>query len=58
MAIYDKYADKKYKKASEFVQIELDNGFMLPEVYLPTCHRHMEATPLRVHPLPERPVMA
>ncbi|EON64113.1 hypothetical protein W97_03343 [Coniosporium apollinis CBS 100218] len=29
-AVYDKYADKRYKKASRFVEGELANGFQLP----------------------------
>ncbi|KAL9056037.1 MAG: hypothetical protein Q9162_003216 [Coniocarpon cinnabarinum] len=31
-AIFDKYADKKFKRASTFVQGELDRGFLLPAV--------------------------
>ncbi|KAF2462131.1 cyclin-like protein [Lineolata rhizophorae] len=29
-AVYDKYVDKRYKRASEFVQVEMEKGFALP----------------------------
>ena len=31
-AIFDKYGDKRYKRASHFVQSELDRGFRVLEV--------------------------
>lgn len=31
-AIYDKYADKRYKRASQFVQNELTKGFQATEI--------------------------
>jgi Cyclin, N-terminal domain/Cyclin, C-terminal domain len=30
-AVYEKYADKRYKRASSYVQIELQRGFVLPD---------------------------
>ena len=35
-AIFNKYADKRFKRASTFVQAELTKGFALPSV--PTRH--------------------
>jgi G2/mitotic-specific cyclin 3/4 len=29
-AVFEKYCDKRYKYAAEFVQTELDKGFTLP----------------------------
>lgn len=34
-AVYEKYTDKRYKRASLFVQSEIRRGFQLP-VYKPT----------------------
>lgn len=31
-AVYEKYADRRYKRASVFVQDQMDAGFMLPHV--------------------------
>lgn len=31
-AIYDKYSDKRYKRASQFVQNEMSKGFQIMEV--------------------------
>jgi hypothetical protein len=31
-AVYEKYTDRRYKRASVFVQTEMDNGFTLPPV--------------------------
>lgn len=31
-AIYDKYADKRYKRASQFVQSELNKGFQAMDI--------------------------
>ena len=31
-AIYEKYTDKRYKRASLFVEAEMRKGFRLPEV--------------------------
>jgi G2/mitotic-specific cyclin 3/4 len=31
-AVYDKYTDKRYKRASIFVETELNKGFQLPFV--------------------------
>jgi len=31
-AVYDKYTDKRYKRASVFVETELNKGFQLPFV--------------------------
>jgi len=33
LSIFEKYADKKFKNASKFVQTQLDLGFILPEVW-------------------------
>ncbi len=30
-AVYDKYADKRYKRASLFVESEIQKGFRLPQ---------------------------
>lgn len=30
-AVFDKYCDKRYKRASAFVQTEIQRGFCLPE---------------------------
>lgn len=31
-AVYEKYTDRRYKRASIFVQTEMDKGFALPPV--------------------------
>lgn len=31
-AVYDKYADKRYKRASQFVQGKMQQGFVIPPV--------------------------
>ena len=31
-AVYDKYGDKRFKRASYFVQSEMNKGFVLPLV--------------------------
>lgn len=31
LAVYDKYSDRRYKRASKFVQVELEKGFTLPQ---------------------------
>lgn len=31
-AVYDKYSDKRYKRASVFVETEITKGFQLPFV--------------------------
>jgi len=30
-AVYNKYCDKRYKRASAFVETEIQRGFMLPD---------------------------
>lgn len=30
-AVYEKYADKRYKRASQYVEVELQRGFVLPD---------------------------
>lgn len=32
-AIFDKYTDKRFKRASHFVENELNKGFVLPHAY-------------------------
>lgn len=42
-AVFSKYQDKRYKRASHFVQSEMKNGFRLPEVQkavVPGQHLH------------------
>lgn len=31
-AVYDKYSDRRYKRAALFVETEMDKGFRLPDV--------------------------
>ena len=31
-AIFDKYTDKRYKRASQYAQGEIRNGFQIPDV--------------------------
>ena len=31
-AVFDKYSDRRYKRASVFVQSEMDRGFVLPNI--------------------------
>ena len=31
-AVFEKYADRRYKRASTFVETEMSKGFMLPPV--------------------------
>jgi hypothetical protein len=33
-AVFDKYSDRRYKRASLFVQAEISKGFALPSMYL------------------------
>lgn len=33
-AVYDKYGDRRYKRASAFVKFEMEKGFILPSVQL------------------------
>lgn len=42
LAVYEKYTDKRYKKASEYVQAELLKGFMLPSRSPATTHRMVD----------------
>lgn len=30
LSIYEKYTDKRYKRASQYVEAEIANGFMIP----------------------------
>lgn len=32
-AVYEKYSDRRYKRASQFVQAEMVKGFRLPAMY-------------------------
>jgi hypothetical protein len=34
-AVFEKYSDRRYKRASLFVQAEMDKGFTLPSLQLP-----------------------
>lgn len=34
-AVFDKYSDRRYKRASLFVQAEMDKGFILPSLTFP-----------------------
>lgn len=34
-AVYDKYADRRYKRASKYVEEHLEKGFVLPSIQLP-----------------------
>lgn len=32
LAVFDKYSDRRYKRASKFVQTEMEKGFLLPSL--------------------------
>jgi G2/mitotic-specific cyclin 3/4 len=34
-AVFDKYSDRRYKRASIFVQTEMSRGFKLPAAFTP-----------------------
>ena len=34
-AVFEKYSDRRYKRASLFVQAETDKGFILPSLHYP-----------------------
>lgn len=34
-AVFDKYSDRRYKRASLYVQSEMARGFVLPSIQLP-----------------------
>ena len=51
LSIFEKYADKKYKNASKFVQTQLDQGFILPEVWADlAAQRTRECSPSEMLP--------
>jgi G2/mitotic-specific cyclin 3/4 len=57
-AVYDKYSDKRYKKASEFVQTELDKGFAIPDAITADAAIGLGNTPLGMHAMHMTPVRA
>lgn len=35
-AVYEKYADKRFKRASTYVEVQLQRGFVLPDPSAPS----------------------
>ena len=49
--VFDKYSDRRYKRASEFVQTEMDKGYVLPG------HQHSYVRPAML-PAPPQAAIA